>query len=72
MINIIKQGTIKKTKTVYTIKCSCCGCEFECEGEDFLYMTKGLHGSAAISCPCCTTTLEFEYDSIPRRQEEIE
>lgn len=52
MIKIIKYGK----KLLYKFKCDTCGCEFECNDEDF-------NASNTIECPCCNTTI-FKYMSI--------
>ena len=73
MIKIIKDGVVpKKTKTIYTIVCDTCGCEFECEGEDFICLEKGLHMYRSIQCPCCKNVLKLSEDKIKYHREEIE
>ena len=54
MVKIIKEGRKpKKTKTIYTIICPDCRCEFECELSDFKRIERTLNGGKYIDCPCC-------------------
>lgn len=53
MIKIIKEGKLpKKTKTIYTVTCPKCFCEFECDDSD-LIIEKGIGGTRSVICPCC-------------------
>lgn len=72
MVKIIKNGKKPiKTKVIYTIKCSYCDCEFECEAEDFTKVEKAINGKRWIKCPCCDKELCLYPDNYTTREEEI-
>lgn len=73
MIRIIKDGKIpKKQKPIYTIECQYCGCVFECESSDLLFMSRGLDCTFVVRCPCCNIMIEDNTNSIETRYEEVE
>lgn len=54
MIKITKPGNQPISKDViYQEICFECGCEFECEIEDFTKIERSPDGYAYINCPCC-------------------
>lgn len=58
MIRVVKDGKKPvKTKTIWCFTCPDCGCEFECELEDFKYKEKRPGGDMALQCPCCEKEL---------------
>ena len=50
-IKVIKHGKKETTKIIYTINCPSCGCEFECEIEDFFALERTPDGKKFIQCP---------------------
>ena len=71
MIKIIKNGVKpKKMKTIWTFKCPVCGCEFECELDDFKTLEKKLEGDKSVNCPCCNTELHTNRNKYTIREEE--
>ena len=73
MIKIIKDGKIpKKQKAIYTIQCHHCGCVFECESSDFLYIARGLDCTFEVTCPCCGAVIKNNADMVKPRYEDIE
>ena len=74
MINILKPGGIKTyTKYFYQITCPHCGCEFECELEDFKNLSKDITKPLAwIDCPCCNIELTLNRLALKTREEEVE
>lgn len=72
MIKITKIGkNLTKTKIIYTITCPECGCEFECEAEDFTKIEKAINGKRWIKCPCCNKELCLYPDDYTTREEEV-
>lgn len=54
MIKIIRNGRLSKTyKTLFTVECDECHCEFEFENEDFTKNEKRIGGNCYINCPSC-------------------
>ena len=62
MINIIKRGTKLQKNVIdpdkkYKVTCYNCGCEFECQDEDFIKLNET---SPFVKCPQCDCKI-FEY-----------
>ena len=61
MIKVLKNGCLNpKTKTVYMVTCSKCGCVFNCESEDFLSRERSVELHATIKCPYCEEILSLD------------
>lgn len=72
MIKIIKEGIKpKKMKTIWYFICPECGCEFECDLDDFETLEKKLEGDKSIHCPCCNNELHTNRNKYTIREEEI-
>lgn len=72
MIKILKEGQLpKRTKPIYKITCKHCGCEFECEVNDFYRLERLLFGKAEIYCPTCKQLLIVTLSEVKVRDEEI-
>lgn len=64
MIKIIKEGKLptKIYKTVFTTKCTKCGCEFEFEREDFDKVERCIAGNYYITCSYCNYEIAGKYE----------
>lgn len=71
MIKIIKHGNKKETKVIYIVTCPVCGCEFECETEDFFALERTPNGKKFIHCPDCDVDIEINSET-KKREEEVE
>ena len=73
MIVIKKEGKkLKKYKIIYTITCPDCGCEFECELDDFKSIERRIDGDKVIECPWCHKEIHTkDLKDIKTREEEI-
>ena len=73
MIKIINKGKAKKKeKIIYILKCEVCGCDFECELEDFKTLSKSITNPfATIDCPWCKTTVFCNRNEVDTRVEEV-
>lgn len=52
-VKVIKHGKKETTKVIYIINCPNCGCEFECETEDFTAFERTPNGRKFLRCPDC-------------------
>ena len=73
MIRIIKDGKKPiKTKTIWQFKCPECGCDFECEIEDFKAMERnGFSCNKIIDCPYCGKELRTNRDFYKTHEVEV-
>ncbi len=72
MIKILKDGKpIKTCEIIYSTVCDKCGCEFEFEVEDFVWMERRINGACAIRCPHCTYEIRGAYQTFNPRKEEV-
>ena len=71
MIKILKEGVIPKPKRIiYKATCNYCGCEFEFETEDCLFIERRLNGNIVIDCPCCEKHINYKHENLEYREEE--
>lgn len=68
MINVIKHGVKPEDqRLIYIYECSKCGCEFEFELEDCLYVEKRLDGCVGFKCPECNEMFNIKRSILRHR-----
>lgn len=78
MIKIIKEGKLPKPqKTLFTVNCNKCNCEFEFEMEDFTKIERTVRsldgcGRYFIKCPYCNYEIMGKYEYFNPRRVEID
>ena len=72
MIKIIRKSRLPKTyKTLFTVECNKCKCEFEFENEDFTKKEKSIDGNCYINCPSCGYEIVGKYEYFNPRLIEV-
>jgi len=68
MINVIKHGVKPEDqRLIYIYECPSCGCKFEFELEDCIYVEKCLDGRVGFKCPECNKSFDVKRNILMHR-----